>query len=174
MKSAARPRPVSWPTPRIWKSCVRQPTMRFSPDSPSWVATADELIAPTKTSSATFFSRLPSRKRWKVKLAPISGPTGAAIRYQQPPGIKSPLYGTRRPSHASWPSRRCCASNGFCGVAGAWFDCHSRLLHRHALGQVARLVDVAAAQQGDVIRQQLQRHDAHQRLQELRARAARR
>jgi hypothetical protein len=32
-------------------------------------------------------------------------------------------------------------------------------LHRHALGQVARLVDVAAAQHGDVIGQQLQRDD---------------
>jgi hypothetical protein len=33
-----------------------------------------------------------------------------------------------------------------------------RLLHRHALGQVPRLVHVAAAQHGDVVRQQLQRH----------------
>ena len=40
-------------------------------------------------------------------------------------------------------------------------------LHRHALGQVARLVDVAAAQHGDVIGQQLQRDDRHERLQEV-------
>src|SRR5262245_36763404 len=34
-----------------------------------------------------------------------------------------------------------------------------RLLDRHALGKVPRLIDVAAAADGDVVRQQLQRHD---------------
>ena len=41
------------------------------------------------------------------------------------------------------------------------------LLHRHALGQVPRLVDVAAAGHGDVIGQQLQRDHRDDRLQEL-------
>src|SRR5512140_1847666 len=35
-----------------------------------------------------------------------------------------------------------------------------QLLHRHTLGQVARLVDVAAAGDGDVIGQKLEGHDA--------------
>ena len=33
------------------------------------------------------------------------------------------------------------------------------LLDRHGLGEVARLIDVAAAAHGDVIGEQLQRHD---------------
>ena len=48
------------------------------------------------------------------------------------------------------------------------------LFHRHALGQVPRLVDVAAARHGDVIGQQLQRDHRHQRLQKLRPPPARR
>src|SRR5690625_7665659 len=40
-------------------------------------------------------------------------------------------------------------------------------LHRHALREVARLVDVAAAHHGNVIRQELQRHHGEQRRQEL-------
>src|SRR5690625_6467469 len=40
-------------------------------------------------------------------------------------------------------------------------------LHRHALREVARLVDVAAAHHGNVIRQELQRHHGKQRRQEL-------
>src|SRR5687768_18107026 len=39
------------------------------------------------------------------------------------------------------------------------------LFYRHALGQVARLVDVAAAGDGRVVGDELQRDDAQQRLQ---------
>src|SRR3712207_6450679 len=44
----------------------------------------------------------------------------------------------------------------------------SSLLHGDALGQVAGLVHVAAAQQGDVVGQQLQRHRLQERLQVVR------
>ena len=37
------------------------------------------------------------------------------------------------------------------------------LLHRHALGQIARLIDVGALEHGDVIREQLQRNREHDR-----------
>jgi hypothetical protein len=37
------------------------------------------------------------------------------------------------------------------------------LLDRYALGQIARLIHVAAAPHRDVIRQQLQRHDLENR-----------
>ena len=46
------------------------------------------------------------------------------------------------------------------------------LLDRHALRQVPRLIDVAAAPDGDVVREQLQRHDhQHRRQQRMRLRA---
>src|SRR3982751_2638848 len=41
------------------------------------------------------------------------------------------------------------------------------LLHRHALGEVARLVDVAAAGDGGVVGEELERDDAQQRLEAL-------
>ena len=41
------------------------------------------------------------------------------------------------------------------------------LLNRDALGQIARLIHVAAAPHGDVIRQQLQRHDLENRRQQI-------
>ena len=41
------------------------------------------------------------------------------------------------------------------------------LLHRHALGQVARLIHVAAASDGDMVGQQLQRNHGQQREQRL-------
>ena len=41
------------------------------------------------------------------------------------------------------------------------------LLDRHGLGEVTRLVHVAAAQQRDVVGQQLQRHSRKERLQQL-------
>ena len=44
------------------------------------------------------------------------------------------------------------------------------LLHRDALRQIARLIDVAAAAHGDVVRQQLQRHDLQDRRQQFRGR----
>ena len=44
------------------------------------------------------------------------------------------------------------------------------LFDRHALGEIARLIDVAAAADGDVVREQLQRHDHHDRRQQLRRR----
>ena len=44
------------------------------------------------------------------------------------------------------------------------------LLHGDGFGQVARLVDVAAAADGDVVGQQLQRHNLNQRRQQLRRR----
>ena len=47
-----------------------------------------------------------------------------------------------------------------------WVACFT-FLDGDALGQVARLVDVAAAAHGDVIRQQLQRHDLENRQQQL-------
>ncbi len=37
------------------------------------------------------------------------------------------------------------------------------LLHRHALGQVSRLVNVAAFRHGNVVREELERHDGHKR-----------
>ena len=43
----------------------------------------------------------------------------------------------------------------------------SAVLHRDALRQIARLVDVAAAAHRDVVRQQLQRHDLQDRRQQL-------
>jgi len=43
-------------------------------------------------------------------------------------------------------------------------------LHRHALGEVARLVHVAAAGDGGVIGEQLQRYHAQQRLERLQRR----
>src|SRR5262249_58589441 len=36
--------------------------------------------------------------------------------------------------------------------------------HGNTLRQVARLINIAAAQQGDMVGQQLQRHHGHQRL----------
>ena len=44
------------------------------------------------------------------------------------------------------------------------------LFHRHALGEVAWLVHVAAARDGDVIREQLQRHGGQDRIQRLQRR----
>ena len=41
------------------------------------------------------------------------------------------------------------------------------LLHRHAFGEVARLVHIAAARDGNVIGEQLQRDDREQREQRL-------
>ena len=46
-----------------------------------------------------------------------------------------------------------------------------RLFDGDALGQIARLIDVAAAADGDVIRQQLQRHDFEDGQQQLGGRA---
>src|SRR6185503_13469652 len=43
-----------------------------------------------------------------------------------------------------------------------------RLFHRHAFREVARLVDIRPAQHGGVIREQLQRHDVHDRGEESR------
>ena len=40
-------------------------------------------------------------------------------------------------------------------------------LDRHALGQIARLVDIAAAPARDMIGQQLERHDGQERLHDL-------
>src|SRR5206468_3313381 len=45
-----------------------------------------------------------------------------------------------------------------------------RLLHRHRLGEVARLVDVAAEAHGDVVAEELERNDGDERRQELGAR----
>ena len=41
------------------------------------------------------------------------------------------------------------------------------LLHRHALGQIAGLIDVTAAQDGHIVGEQLQRHDELQGHQQL-------
>src|SRR5215203_3881200 len=43
------------------------------------------------------------------------------------------------------------------------------LLHRHALGEVARLVHVEAARLGDAVSEQLQRHGRRQRTRQLRS-----
>src|SRR5918997_1784148 len=42
------------------------------------------------------------------------------------------------------------------------------LFHRHALGEVAGLVHIAAAVLGDAVGEELQRHAAHQRAKHLR------
>jgi autotransporter-associated beta strand protein len=44
---------------------------------------------------------------------------------------------------------------------------NARLLHRNALGQVSRFVDVAAAGNGDIVSQELQRNDRDDWLQKL-------
>ena len=50
-------------------------------------------------------------------------------------------------------------------------DCIARLLDRHALREIPRLIDVAAAAHGDVIREQLQRHhEQHRHQQRVRVR----
>src|SRR6516225_9979050 len=41
------------------------------------------------------------------------------------------------------------------------------LLYCHALRQIARFIDVAAAEHGDVIGKELQRYGSHDRLQEV-------
>src|ERR687893_1192135 len=43
----------------------------------------------------------------------------------------------------------------------------SLLFHRHALGEVARLVHITAAILGDAVGEELQRHAAHERSQHL-------
>ena len=60
-------------------------------------------------------------------------------------------------------------TRGFCCYAVRWIRGSSRqsLLDRHALGEVARLVDVAAELQCDVIGEQLKRNDRQQRLDDL-------
>lgn len=45
----------------------------------------------------------------------------------------------------------------------------SELLHRHRLGEVARLIHVGAAHHGHVVGEQLQRHGEHRRGDEIAA-----
>src|SRR5690606_16323027 len=76
----------------------------------------------------------------------------------------SVLRGDAEGAHAS-------AATGTAAIAAsppeAWRG--PSLLHRHDFRQVARLVDVAATQQGDVVRDVLQRYRGQQRLEQGRA-----
>ena len=47
-------------------------------------------------------------------------------------------------------------------------EIHRPLFYRDALGEIARLIDVASATHGDVVRQELQRDGHHDRREEPR------
>src|SRR5215470_11729953 len=101
----------------------------------------------------------------KVRANPQLRPWGTkyAVQYQ----ARMPIHGRRRHTGTSPrqketkttsltldPSRRICRAVG-------------SLFHRDALGEVARLIHVASSQDGDVIGEQLEGNDRHQRGQQF-------
>src|SRR6266481_4207158 len=89
--------------------------------------------------------------------------TKYAVQYQ----ARIPSHGLRRHTGTSpraTATKRVSLTAGAC--RGGYRAC-SPLFHRHALGKVPRLIDVAAPRHGDVIREQLEGDDRHEGRQEL-------
>lgn len=88
-------------------------------------------------------------------------------------GRTSPTWREKRNPRAMSPGKKPGATargNGlrFGMLAPSWAGVGPGSLDRDALRQVARLVHIAPSQQGDVIREELEGHHRHERLQPFR------